>query len=266
MRFFARPIVISLAVLLLLTSALTAFANDSDAPPGANERWLPCENWVMYHWLPFREDHFYKLTGINRRDLKTHLYENDTNTIAELVVKHKKDPNAIVERLMNRWVGKVSDRQFTELTRRSNALMTQSHLSQHVFFHLFHDPAIGLKAKWIFNISPGDYHHARMTGWSPREIARHGGVPVKRAVRRAMSVLRQEQENGIKRQQTTRAAARIFLHRQQAWTHKWLYQDIHIYKKRKFPHGQMDMTGTRAQKSCEMMTGAGHERGAHDDT
>lgn len=266
MRFLARPVVISLTVFLLLASTITAYANDSDAPAGANQRWLPCENWVMYHWLPFREDLFFKLTGITRSELKGHLYENDTSTIGELVVRHKKDPNKIVAQLMKRWDGRVSARQFAELTRRSNALMTQSHLSQHVFFHLFHDPAIGLKARWIFNVTPGDYHQARMTGWSPREIAKHGGVSVRQAVRRTMSVLRAEQESGVKRHQTTRAAARLFLHRQQAWTSTWLAQDIHIYKKRKFPHGHMDMMGSRAHKSCEMMTGKNHERGAHDDT
>ena len=178
MRISARPIVIAFAVLLLLTSAHAAYANDSDAPPGATERWLPCENWVMYHWLPFREDLLFKLTGITRYELKQHLYKSDTNTLSELIVKRGKDPDVIAAKLMSRWKGKVSDRQFTELTRRTNALMTQSHLSQHVFFHLFHDPAIGLKARWIFNVSVGDYHRARMTGWAPREIAKHGGVTV----------------------------------------------------------------------------------------
>jgi hypothetical protein len=265
MRLFARIIIVPLALALVLTGSILAHAQDSDAPAGAHDRWLPCESWVMFHWLPFNEQKFFDETGITRYQLKKYLYASDNNKIGDLVRKRHKDPDAIIAKLMKRWDGKVSDKQFAELTRRANALMTQSHLSQHVFFHLFHDPAVALNSRWIFNVAPGDYMMARMSGFPPKAIARHGHVPVKQAVRRALVILRREQERGIRKHQTTRAEARLFLHRQRAWTNGWLNQNIHIMHMHKFPHGNPAPKGGRLKQSCTFMTGANHEHGAHDD-
>ena len=49
----------ALVLLLTLLAIAPAGAKDSHAPPAANDRWLPCEPWVMYHWLPFSERRLY---------------------------------------------------------------------------------------------------------------------------------------------------------------------------------------------------------------
>ena len=98
--------------------------------------------------------------------------------------RHGKDPDAIVDKLMSKWNGKVSAERFAELKRRSGELMTQGHLSQHVFFHYFHHPALALNSRWIFGVRSADYHRARLRGWSPardrsthRPLARAGRSP-----------------------------------------------------------------------------------------
>ena len=39
---------------------------DSDAPPGSPPHWLPGEQWVMQHWLPYDEQRLYSLLGVDR--------------------------------------------------------------------------------------------------------------------------------------------------------------------------------------------------------
>jgi hypothetical protein len=260
-----RILILSSLLVATASFAAAATANDPDAPAGATPRWLPCENWVMYHWLPFDENEFLRRSSITRAQLKRWLYRSDTNTVGELVRRNGGDPDLIVAALLERRRGRVPDRQFTELTRRATALMTQSHLAQHVFFHLFHDPAVALESRWIFNVGTGDYMRARMSGWTPREIAEHGGVPVRTAVRRAMAVLRRRQDAGIAKGWTTHVQAANFLARQRAWTAGWLTQTIRIERRHGFPHGHRPPPGTRAQRACRLMTGTNHERGSHDD-
>lgn len=253
-----------LALLVAIALTVPAQSQDSDAPKGANPRWLPCEAWVMFHWLPFDENSLFRLGGFSRSELKAHL-KTDGPTIAQLLRKKGRKPDVVVAKLMYRWRGKVDDRRLKELTRRANALMTQSHLSQHVFFHLYHHPAIGLNSRYIFKLPTADYHKARMSGFSPREIAKYGGVSVKTAVRRTMAVFKKSQAEGVRRHNTTRAEARTFLKHQRAWTRNWLAQDIHLLPKREFPHGTKPFRGSRMAKACRLMTGADHEQGEHDD-
>src|SRR5688500_20331880 len=57
---------------------------DSEAPPGAPPHWLPGEEWVMQHWIPYDETRLYGLLGVKRGDIWRAL-RDDTHSLAELV-------------------------------------------------------------------------------------------------------------------------------------------------------------------------------------
>jgi hypothetical protein len=264
MRPLARIAVTLSTVLLILGCAVVAHARDTDAPAKAGDRWLPCEPWVMYHWLPFDSSALYAETGISRKQWHDYIApDDDTHTLAKLIERRGEHPDKVVAKLMKRWEGRVSAARLAELTRRANALMTQGHLAQHVFFHYFHHPMLGIRARWIFNVSPGEYHQARMLGFTPREIAKHGGVPVARAVRRALVALREIQDEAVASGQTTRAQERSFLAEQRRWVPRWLNQSVRPRGK-PFPVGSPSPGGTRDVQACQHMVGAHHVSGPRD--
>lgn len=264
MRRWLRYIIVGACAIALL-SATGTWAKDSHAPAGAGERWLPCEPWVMYHWLPFDAGRLYKLTGTTRDQWRDFIRDDKRHNLAQFIAGKGQDPEVVASRLMSRWQGRVSARRYAELDRRTHELLTQGHLAQHVFFHFFHHPALALRARWIFNVSPEQYHEARMAGFTPREIARHGRVPVARAVRRAFVVLRQSQDEAVKSGQTSRVQAGAFLRLERSWVSRWLNQSVRPRGK-SFPTGHRVIEGTRDQRACVHMVGRGHIPGAHEPT
>src|SRR4051812_6537843 len=60
---------------------------DSLAPKGAPAHWLPPEDWVYDHWLPYDETRLYSLLGITRTDLWNQL-RDDRQTVAQLAAQH----------------------------------------------------------------------------------------------------------------------------------------------------------------------------------
>lgn len=264
-----RAVLTSLTAVLLVAGmaaiVLPSIANDSHAPKEASERWLPCESWVYYHWLPYNERHLYATTGIKRSEFKRWIRKDHIHTLGGLVKRKGKDPDEIVEKLMYQWRGKVSSQQFAELKRRADATMTQGHLAQHVFFHYFHSPTLAFNARKIFNVAPADYHRARLQGWTPGEIAEQGGVSVRTASRRAMRAMVRSQRKAVRTGQTSRTQANLFLRQQREWMDRWLKQSIHPDRKGAFPRGNKT-TGTRNQLACKYLAGSTHPDGKYDDS
>jgi hypothetical protein len=58
---------------------------DSDAPAGSPPHWLPGEQWVMQHWLPYDEQRLYSLLGVDRGVIWRQL-RDDTRNLAQLAV------------------------------------------------------------------------------------------------------------------------------------------------------------------------------------
>ena len=261
----ARAVVTALVATTLLLITATASAKDSHAPPEARDRWLPCESWVMYHWLPFSETRLYGLTGITRDEFHRYIRDDDNHTLGKLVKRHGWDPNAIVAQLMSGWSGNVDDAQMTELTRRANELMTQGHLAQHVFFHYFHHPAIALSSSWIFGVRSADFQRARLQGWSPAEIADHTGRSRAQVVRRAMIVVKRYARRSVALKHSSSGQAELFTRLQHRAVYGWLHQNIHDHRQRAFPHGNAPLKGSRLHRSCAYLAGTKHPPGAHDD-
>jgi len=61
------------------------------------------------------------------------------------------------------------------LEGRALDTLTQAHLARHVFFHIYHSPAIGSSAKRLFGVDKARYVTLRDRGLSPRRIAAAGG-------------------------------------------------------------------------------------------
>lgn len=247
-----------------LALSIPAFGKDSDAPKNAGDRWLPCEPWVMYHWLPFDERELYRVTGIKQAELRDWIRDDDRHTLGQLVKRHGKRPADVVEHLLRKQKRRFSEAHHRELLRRGNALMTQGHLAQHVFFHYFHNPALAENSRWVFGIRPGDYHRARLRGWTPREIAARGGRSMKSAQRRAMRVMADLQTEGVHGGETTRAQANQFLKLQRSWIKRWRVQSIHSHRKADFPRGYAAPRGNRLKRACTYMAGSNHIDGDHD--
>ena len=71
------------AFVVMCVLAAPARAHDSLAPAGAGHNWLPDEEWVHRHWLPFDERELEAALGLRRRELEAYLYD-DHHTLAEL--------------------------------------------------------------------------------------------------------------------------------------------------------------------------------------
>jgi hypothetical protein len=72
---------------------------DSDAPAGSPPHWLPGEQWVMQHWLPYDEQRLYSLLGVDRGVIWRQL-RDDTRTLAQLAQERGWEPRALARELV----------------------------------------------------------------------------------------------------------------------------------------------------------------------
>lgn len=161
----------SFALSALAVFAAHAPAKDSLAPKSAGDRWLPCERWVMHHWNPVDMPAFYARTGIRQTELFDWLADDDHHTLAGILKKKGFDPKETLAASLA-----VKERSSAKtraiLTERTNRLLTQGHLAQHVFFRWFHNPPVRQKSREIFGMNPWDHAKARNMGFSPADVGR----------------------------------------------------------------------------------------------
>lgn len=136
----------TLAALLALAAIVAAGADarDSEAPPGKGHNWLPCDDWVMLHWVPFDEPDLYRVLGIGRFAVLRWLRDDNHHTLAQLVRRRGMDPRALAARLVEGRGPQPGQVSVRELRDRVERTLTQGHLAQHLLFHRFHQPAIAL--------------------------------------------------------------------------------------------------------------------------
>src|SRR5215203_6457511 len=106
------PIVV---VVAMLTMPMSARAADPGAPPGAPAAWLPHEDWVMKHWLPYDERTLLRVLRMDRKGLQGSL--SDERTLWRLSRRRGLDPNRVLRRLVRPWrrQGTTRDRKSTRL-------------------------------------------------------------------------------------------------------------------------------------------------------
>lgn len=219
--------------------AAPAAAHDSLAPAGASHNWLPDEEWVHRHWVPFDSRVLGRALGLSGRELEAYLY-NDHHTLARLARARGVGVDALVERLLAGW-GDVE--QLDVLRERTRRVLTQGHLAQHVFFHVFHGLELHPHAEHVFGMGDDAYRRLREGGASYAEIAADGGVPVARLRTHVVETLVEDRRAGVTRGEAWPAESKRVYARTLARLDCWLKRPpaaldpANPYGKNRFLHG-----------------------------
>jgi hypothetical protein len=250
-----RPALVGLVMLLALAAAApNAAARDSEAPRGASHRWLPCEDWVMHHWVPYDERRLFALLGYRRAAVLRWLRDDRHHTLAQLARRQGRDPERLADALVAPSASRATPEHHAELRRRALRTLTQGHLAQHLFFHPYHQPAIALRARSLFGVSALSYQRRRLLGRSPAQIAATRGRSRRALARRAMAVFRAAGDEGVTRGWTPRSQADRLVRRQRAGLSHWL--DSRISKPGYRGRGRGPRTlRPRARLLCRLFTG-----------
>jgi lambda repressor-like predicted transcriptional regulator len=160
--------------------------------------------------------------GLRGRELEAYLYD-DHRTLAELARRRGLDPERLADALVTPWASTVDAAALAVLRARTLRVLTQGHLAQHMFFHIYH----GLEgASQVFGLSAEAYVAARLRGATPAQLARRHGVSTE-TVRRSMSGLfRADREQGVRSQQAWPAESDRILERRTGLLGCWLRKPL----------------------------------------
>ena len=226
-RLAPAAAVVALALALPATAAATPGSGDSDAPPGAPPHWLPNEEWVYQHWLPYDERELERALGMSRGVLWRILRDDVDGTIADAAREHGLDPAAVARSVVRRsWRGvRLAPERRALLQARALRTLTQGHLAQHIFFHSLHQNAIPDNAAAVFGTaSRAEFQRLRRSELSPVQICRLYGGTRAQAVQRAQATLRRYAHRAVDGQAMPPVQARRLLARQLAQLPRWLGQ------------------------------------------
>ena len=124
---------------------------------------------------PVRREALKRALGLRGLDLHAYLY-NDHHTLAELARRRGLDPLELADRLVAPWQG-IDEARRALLRDRTLRILTQGHLAQHMFFHVFHGLHLGESVSELFGMPLAQYQALRAEGLTYAEIMRRGGVP-----------------------------------------------------------------------------------------
>lgn len=173
---FLRVLALGVAAVVAVALALVpaARAADSHAPKGARADWLPGSEWIMSSWLPYDETRLERLVHTNRTELYHWL--DDRRSLAQLARRRGwRSSRALAIALLAPRARVLSRRNLRTLRRRTITTLTQPHLARHVFFHIFHTPAIADAAGPLLDMTPGQFRVLRDGGTSPLRMAAISG-------------------------------------------------------------------------------------------
>ena len=224
----------ALAALLAVAAAAPAAGHDhppragrpadSGAPEGAAPHWIPNEEWVQQHWLPFDEAALHALLRTNRRQLWRYL-RDDTHTLGALGVERGfAGPQELARKLVA--PRRVSAEQRRTLEARALRVLTQGHLSQHMVFHTLHQNAGPRQARTAFGVAgTAEFQRLRRLDLSPLRIGRlhgrtRGGMQggIERALRAAAA-------SGVRGGDVSARQSALFVQRQLRQVPRWLGED-----------------------------------------
>ena len=216
-------------------------AHDSLAPLGASHNWLPEEEWVGRHWIPFDEQALKAELGLQRRDLHAYLY-NDHHTLADLARARGLEPQALADRLVAPWQG-ITDAHRAVLRERTLRILTQGHLAQHMFFHVFHGAALHRLDRAARDGRDVLSAPSRGRSSSYAEIARAAASAAERLTTGIAALFEIDRRDGVERLEAWPAEAERILARRSAWLDCWLAHrrrgddPANPYGKNRFLHG-----------------------------
>jgi len=189
-------VAVTLAASLLIAAAPRAGAHDSLAPGGAQHTWLPAEDWVHMHWIPFDEQRLKRALGLRGRGLEAYLY-NDHRALADLARARGLALAGLVEHLLAPWGPAVEPARMAVLRDRTTRILTQPHLAQHVFFHVFHGTGIEPQSLALFGMTRPEFQRRRALGETPLEIAAARGIAEPAVVAGITAMLHHHHERGL---------------------------------------------------------------------
>ena len=219
----SRAVLGSCLVVLVFAMAPVARAHDSLGPPDApHTGWPPDEDWVMEHWIPFDEARLQAALGLPGVQLEAYTL-NDHHTFAELARRRGVDVDALADDLVAPWQGQVAPAELAVLRDRTVRVLTQGHLAQHVFFHVFHRFGLEPVAPRLFGVSAHHLNALRLQGMTPLEVSRrHGGASEAEMIRGLAALLRQHRDDAVAGRQEPAAEADRMLARQLARLPCWV--------------------------------------------
>jgi hypothetical protein len=226
------PAALLACVLALCWVPRAALARDPDAPPRASDRWLPAEDWVMFHWLPFDERLLYARLGLPRERVLDWLRDDGRHTLAQLAARRRLAPPRLASELVAAWAPLPKR---AKLASRALRVLTGGHLAQHVFFHYFHHPGIGLHAAAIFGADPLVFQWRRLRGESPALIAAAYGRRRAAVAHSTMRALSSDAMAGVRRGATSGPQAHRWLAYERRGLRHWLESAIYKPSERDKP-------------------------------
>jgi hypothetical protein len=229
-------------VCLAVRPPAEASAHDSLGPPGAAHTWLPDEDWVMRHWVPFDERALTTRLALRAGDLEAYLYD-DHHALADLARARGLDVALLRDELVAPWRPLVDDQRYALLRERTERTLTQPHLAQHLFFHVFHGAIVAHDSQATFGLPLATVQQLRMDGLTPLEIAGRGGVPPPALQASVRHFLALERDEGVRRGVAWPEESRRIFARQSARLACWLRSPrpggdpANPYGKARFWHG-----------------------------
>ena len=172
----------------------------------------------MQRWTPFDESRLYEILHTTRPGVERWLADSrGRRTLVELARRRGVGRAALVRYLVAPQRGRVASREYRVLRARTNRVVTQSHLSQHMLFHTFHTWAVRDAARRTLGVSSRDWHrlrdrpHGRGPGVTVAELARRRHVPVARLRRPVIRSIEKATYRGVRRRETppSQAAATL---------------------------------------------------------
>lgn len=234
-------------MLLTLAWPSAAAAHDSLAPRGAVHQWLPSEEWVMRHWIPFDQRRLEEALGFRGRMLEAYLF-NDHHTLAELARRRGSSARALADELIEPWNGTVDPSHVAVLRGRTLRILTQGHLAQHLFFHVFHSLGSRRAAHEVFGTSSRHLQSLRMQGDTPLAVARRHGMSRRQLTEGVLRLLEGHHHEGIRTKEAWPAQSDLLLARQIDTLDCWLRSPApwrdrgNPYGKAMWQHGRHDAT------------------------
>ncbi|MEA2444616.1 MAG: hypothetical protein QOJ12_1908 [Thermoleophilales bacterium] len=177
----------------------------------------------MQRWVPFDEARLYELLGATRPGIERWLADSrGRRTLVELARRRGIGRSELVRGLVAHERNRVTRAQYRLLRSRTNRILIQSHLSQHMLFHTFHTWAVRDAARRTLGLSAKEWAALRDRpsgdgpGVSVAEIARRRRIPVERLRRPVLHSIAAANRRAVRARAMSRAqAAEQF--REQRW-------------------------------------------------
>jgi hypothetical protein len=140
------------------------------------------------------------------------------------------NPLALRERLLAPWKSHVSGAQLRVLRNHTSRMLTQGHLTQHMFWHPFHSPAFMRRpdqaAHELFGVSIRTYRRLRRERYTEVQIAQVGGRTPAQLRSAIVRHFRMESAMGVRRHLTPPSQAARMLARQLSLVSCWMSKPL----------------------------------------